>query len=80
LDKKSTWINRAQIPGQRVPGGGFAANDVALCHAGQKFALYWGDKGKKLLVLCGEKKAIAMAVKNDSVSRRNTGLAERLRK
>ena len=42
--------------------------------------LYTGiTRAKKVLILLGEKRAIAMAVKNNNVTRRNTRLAERLR-
>jgi exodeoxyribonuclease V alpha subunit len=36
-------------------------------------------RAKEIVVLVGSKKAIAMAVRNDAVSRRFTALAERLR-
>jgi exodeoxyribonuclease V alpha subunit len=36
-------------------------------------------RAKEIVVLVGSNKAIAMAVKNDTVSKRYTALAERLR-
>lgn len=36
-------------------------------------------RAKKMVVLVGTKKALAIAVKNNKIERRNTGLAERLR-
>jgi exodeoxyribonuclease V alpha subunit len=45
----------------------------------QRNLLYTGaTRAKKAVVLIGEKKAIAYAVRNASSSRRNTMLAERL--
>jgi exodeoxyribonuclease V alpha subunit len=37
-------------------------------------------RAKKMVVLVGTKKALAIAVKNNKIERRNTGLAERLRR
>ncbi len=46
-----------------------------------KNLLYTGiTRGKKLVVVCGSKKALAMAVKNDKAVRRFTGLLEVMRK
>ncbi|MBX3180968.1 MAG: ATP-dependent RecD-like DNA helicase [Candidatus Hydrogenedentes bacterium] len=46
----------------------------------QRNVLYTGiTRGKRLVVLVGEEKAIAMAVRNSRISRRNTRLAERMR-
>jgi exodeoxyribonuclease V alpha subunit len=46
----------------------------------QRNLLYTGvTRAKKAVVLVGTAKAIGMAVKNDRVARRNTGLAARLR-
>lgn len=46
----------------------------------QRNLLYTGiTRAKKMLVLVGDKKAIGMAVKNVTVDKRNTKLAERLK-
>ncbi|MDE5832519.1 MAG: ATP-dependent RecD-like DNA helicase [Desulfovibrio sp.] len=45
----------------------------------QRNLVYTGvTRGKKLVVLVGEKKALAMAIKNNRASKRNTWLAQRL--
>jgi len=36
-------------------------------------------RGKKLVVIVGSRKALAMAIRNVRVERRNTGLTEKLR-
>jgi exodeoxyribonuclease V alpha subunit len=47
----------------------------------QRNLLYTGvTRAKKALVLVGTKKAIGYAIRNNTVTRRNTGLAERLRR
>jgi exodeoxyribonuclease V alpha subunit len=47
----------------------------------QRNLLYTGvTRAKKTVVLVGTVKAVGMAVKNNSVTKRNTGLAERLKK
>ena len=46
----------------------------------QRNLLYTGvTRAKKILVLIGEKKAVWYAIKNETISDRNTKLAERLR-
>jgi exodeoxyribonuclease V alpha subunit len=46
----------------------------------QRNVLYTAiTRGKKIVVIVGEEKAIAMAVRNSQITRRNTLLAERLR-
>ena len=46
----------------------------------QRNLLYTGvTRAKSLVVLVGTKKAIAIAVKNDKVAKRNSGLVERVR-
>jgi exodeoxyribonuclease V alpha subunit len=45
----------------------------------QRNLIYTGiTRGKKLVVLIGQKKALGMAVKNDRTQRRYSGLLERL--
>jgi exodeoxyribonuclease V alpha subunit len=47
----------------------------------QRNLLYTGvTRAKKAVILVGTVKAVGMAVKNNSVTKRNTGLAERLKK
>jgi len=60
---------------------------VVIPLAGQQFVLlqrnllYTGiTRGRKLVILVGERKALEMAVRNEKSSRRFTGLAERLRR
>ena len=46
----------------------------------QRNVLYTAiTRGKKIVVIVGEEKAINMAVRNSQITRRNTLLAERLR-
>jgi exodeoxyribonuclease V alpha subunit len=46
----------------------------------QRNLIYTGvTRAKKLMVMIGSKKALAMAIRNVTVSRRNTMLKERLR-
>ncbi len=58
---------------------------VVIPLAGQQFVLlqrnllYTGiTRGRKLVILVGEKRALEMAVRNEKSSRRFTGLADRL--
>lgn len=47
----------------------------------QRNLLYTGvTRGKRLVVLVGTKKALAIAIKNNKIMKRNSGLADRLRK
>ena len=47
----------------------------------QRNLLYTGiTRGRKMVILVGEEKAVAMAVGNASSGRRYTGLRERLKK
>ena len=58
----ATTIHKSQ--GSEYPGGDHSAHDPALHHAGAQPALYGVTRGKKLVVLVGQKRALAIAVKN----------------
>lgn len=47
----------------------------------QRNLLYTGvTRGKRLVLLVDTKKALAIAIKNNKIMKRNSGLADRLRK
>ena len=57
-----------------------AAGGLGQGEADRRRWLYTAiTRAKEIVVLVGSSKAIAMAVKNDTVSKRFTALAERLR-
>lgn len=56
-------LDEPQQPGRRIPSGHPPA-DVALHHAATQPALRGHYRRKRLVVLVGQKKALAMAVKN----------------
>ena len=65
-----------QEPGLGIPSRGDSGHDAALRHAAAEF-LYTGvTRGKRLVVLVGQKKAIAIAVRNVSGRRRWSKLKE----
>ena len=68
-----------QEPGQRVPSSGDPAAEPALRDAAAQPGVHRPDAQQKLVVLVGQKKALAMAVKNHRGRRRYTKLAEWLR-
>jgi exodeoxyribonuclease V alpha subunit len=62
-----------------MPGGGDCGLDAAL-HDAQAELIYTGiTRGKRLVVLVGQKRALAMAVKGKETERRYSKLAEWLR-
>src|SRR2546427_4550153 len=65
--------------GLGVPGGRHPAGHTALPDAGAQSAVHRRDAGKQLVVLIGQPKACALAVRNVRAMRRLTNLAARLR-
>ena len=57
-------------PGLGASGGGHSHADAALRHAAAEPALHRGTRGKRLVVLVGQKRAVAIAVRNISGRRR----------
>jgi len=57
---------------------GRAAAFSALHHAAEESIIYSNNRAKRLVVLVGSKRAIAIAVKNNKVQHSYTNLAARL--
>jgi hypothetical protein len=56
--------NHSQKPGLGIPCGRHSRHDPALHHAPAESTLHRHHRGKKLVVLVGQKKAVAIAVRN----------------
>lgn len=73
-EKVIRLFNHLHFPGSGDPGG-----HPAL-HAFARNLIYTGiTRGKRLLVLIGQKKALGIAVRNDRPQRRYSGLLASLR-
>ena len=74
----ATTIHKAQGSEYRVVVIPVSTSNAVML---QRNLLYTGvTRAKKLLLLIGTKKALAIAVKNSAAAKRRTGLKERLQK
>ena len=65
-----------QEPRLGVPGSGDPADDAALRDAAKELGLHGRDKGQALVVLVGQRKALAIAVKGAQARKRWSKLRE----
>jgi hypothetical protein len=68
-----------QEPRLGIPRGGDSGHDAALRHVAGNLPYTGVTRGKRLVVLVGQKKAVAIAVRNVSGRRRWSKLSEWLR-
>lgn len=68
-----------QIPGVGISGGRDSRVHAALHDAQAKRDLHWHHARQRLVILVGQKRALAMAVKGKQTERRWSKLADWLR-